>query len=178
MRIIIEDTNIIIDLINTGLYHFCAELNIEFHTTRYVVGEIIDPEQELLVVDMINKKELHIDDFESDDLSELYELIIECSGKNNLSEADCSMLVLAKRLGCQLLTTDQKLKRKAEEEGIQVNGLLWLIDLLVDEGVVTREKMAAYLTRYLETNSRAPKDEVIRRIERYRGQLNLFDELN
>ncbi len=167
MRIIIEDTNIIIDLIDTGLYRFCDELGIEFHTTRYVVGEIIKPEQESLVLDMINKKKLYLDYFDGGELECLRSLIDECRGENNLTETDCSVLLLAKRLSCRLLTSDQKLKRKAEEYGIQVNGLLWLTDMMVDKGIVTEEDMIEYLTRYLKTNQSAPKNEIKKRIEKY-----------
>ena len=64
-------------------------------------------------------------------------------------------------------TSDQKLKRRAEEHGIKVNGLLWLTDMLVEEHIVSEEKMIYYLNRYLETNPRAPENEVLKRIDFY-----------
>lgn len=167
MHIIIEDTNIIIDLLNTGLYDFCDELGIEFHSTPFVVREIREPGQRSKLMDIIKSGKLHLDRFENEDLERLKEFIYECRGENNLTEADCSVLLLAMRLGCRLLTSDQKLKRKAEKYEIQVNGLLWLTDFMVDEGVVAKEEMAEYLIRYLDTNQRAPKSEVLRRIEEY-----------
>ena len=161
MKIIVEDTNIIIDLFTTGLLSFCHELKLEFHTTRYVVAEILESRQSAVLIGMIDNGQLLIDDFVGEEYERLIKFIDECNGVNNLSEADCSVLLLAKRHECRLLTSDQKLKRKAEEHGIKVNGLLWLTDLLVEEHILTEETMIYHLNRYLETNPRAPENEVV-----------------
>ena len=133
MKIIVEDTNIIIDLFKTGLLSFCMELKLEFHTTRYVVAEILESSQSAVLIGMINNGQLLIDDFVGEEYERLIKYIDECNGENNLSEADCSVLLLAKRLGCRLLTSDQN-----------------------------------HLNRYLETNPRAPENEVLKRIEYYK----------
>ena len=141
MRVIVEDTNIIIDLFNTGLLSLCDGMGIEFHTTRYVIGEIKEREQVQVLRGFVNNKKLLVDGFSGEEYEKLMEFIAECKGENNLSEADCSVLLLAKRLKCRLLTSDRKLKRKAEEHGIEVNGFLWLTDLLVEKHIVTGETM-------------------------------------
>ena len=171
MKFIVEDTNIIIDLFKTGLFSFCKYLELEFHTTRYVVVEILESSQSAVLIGMINNGQLLIDDFVGEEYEQLIKYFDECNGENNLSEADCSVLLLAKRLECRLLTSDQKLKRKAEEHGIKVNGLLWLTDLLVEEHVVTEETMIYHLKRYLETNPRAPENEVVKRIDYYKEKI-------
>lgn len=171
MKFIVEDTNIIIDLFKTGLFSFCKYLELEFHTTRYVVAEILESSQSAVLIGMINNGQLLIDNFVGEEYEQLIKYIDECNGENNLSEADCSVLLLAKRLECRLLTSDQKLKRKAEEHGIKVNGLLWLTDLLVEEHVVTEEMMIYHLKRYLETNPRAPENEVVKRIDYYKEKI-------
>ena len=168
MKIIVEDTNIIIDLFKTGLLSFCMELKLEFHTTRYVVAEILESSQSAVLIGMINNGQLLIDDFVGEEYERLIKYIDECNGENNLSEADCSVLLLAKRLVCRLLTSDQKLKRKAKEHGVEVNGFLWLTDLLVKEHIVSGATMINHLNRYLETNPRAPENEVLKRIEYYK----------
>ena len=146
MKLIVEDTNIIIDLFKTGLLSFCMELKLEFHTTRYVVAEIFESSQSAVLIGMINNGQLLIDDFVGEEYERLIKYIDECNGENNLSEADCSVLLLAKRLGCRLLTSDQKLKRKAKEHGVEVNGFLWLTDLLVKEHIVSGATMINHLT--------------------------------
>lgn len=171
MRVIVEDTNIIIDLFNTGLLSLCDGMGIEFHTTRYVIGEIKEREQVQVLRGFVNNKKLLVDGFSGEEYEKLMEFIAECKGENNLSEADCSVLLLAKRLKCRLLTSDRKLKRKAEEHGIEVNGFLWLTDLLVEKHIVTGEAMIYHLKLYLETNPRAPENEVNKRIDYYNKKI-------
>ena len=177
MRVIVEDTNIIIDLFNTGLLSLCDGMGIEFHTTRYVIGEIREREQVQVLRGFVNNKKLLVDGFSGEEYEKLMEFIAECNGENNLSEADCSVLLLAKRLKCRLLTSDRKLKRKAEEHGIEVNGFLWLTDLLVEEQIVTEKTMVKHLNRYLETNPRAPENEVVKRIDFYNKKIIMNNKL-
>ena len=177
MKFIVEDTNIIIDLFKTGLLSFCKNLELEFHTTRYVVAEVLESSQSAVLIGMINNGQLLIDNFVGEEYEQLIKYIDECNGENNLSEADCSVLLLANRLECRLLTSDQKLKRKAEEHGVKVNGLLWLTDLLVEEHIVTEKTMVKHLNRYLETNPRAPENEVVKRIDFYNKKIIMNNKL-
>lgn len=171
MEIIVKDANILIDTFNTGLYVKIASMKLRFHTTEYVAAEIIRTEQRCWLESMKASGEIIIDEFDGDDLSELLLFIMDNNGKNNLSEADCSVIVLARRLNCRLLTTDQKLKRVAESHGIEVNGFLWLTDQMVETGVATAEEMLKAMELYLKNNPRAPKEEVSIRIENYKRRI-------
>lgn len=171
MEIIVKDANILIDTFNTGLYVKIASMKLRFHTTEYVAAEIIRTEQRCWLESMKASGEIIIDEFDGDDLSELLLFIMDNNGKNNLSEADCSVIVLARRLNCRLLTTDQKLKRVAESHGIEVNGFLWLTDQMVETGVATAEEMLKAMELYLKNNPRAPKEEVNIRIENYKRRI-------
>ena len=93
----------------------------------------------------------------------------ECRSTNNLSTADCSVVLLAERLGCRLLTADQKLVHFAQSRGLETSGLLWLTDEMVEKGAVRPQDMIVYLNRYLETNKRAPEKEVNKRIAQYKN---------
>ncbi|MGM9698358.1 MAG: hypothetical protein ACI3Y0_06915 [Prevotella sp.] len=169
MTIIVEDTNILIDLINTGLLQFCKLTDIDFQTTRYVIQEIIVPEQQERAKEMITSKELSIYKFSTDEMLQLANLEYECHGTNNLTTADCSVVMLAERLGCRLLTADQKLIHFAQSRGLEASGLLWLTDEMVAKGVVSPKDMIVYLNLYLETNKRAPEKEVNKRIAQYKN---------
>ena len=169
MKIIVEDTNIIIDLFNTGLLQFCKKMDIEFHTTDLVIKEIKMPEQRNTVKGLVINKELNMDVFTIDEMLQLANLKEECRGKNNLTTADCSVVLLAERLGCRLLTADQKLVHFAQSRGLETSGLLWLTDEMVEKGVVRPQDMIVYLNHYLDTNKRAPEKEVSKRIAQYKN---------
>ena len=80
-----------------------------------------------------------------------------------------SVVLLAERLGCRLLTADQKLVHFAQSRGLETSGLLWLTDEMVEKGVVRPQDMIVYLNHYLDTNKRAPEKEVSKRITQYKN---------
>lgn len=45
MEIVINDTNILIDLYNAGLLQYCKLLNLDFRTLDLVINEITDERQ-------------------------------------------------------------------------------------------------------------------------------------
>ena len=167
MKIIVEDTNLIIDLVNTGLLQFCKKMDIEFQTTEFVIKEIKRPEQRSTLKGLISNEELKMVVFNIEEMLQLANLEEECRSTNNLSTADCSVVLLAERLGCRLLTADQKLVHFAQSRGLVASGFLWLTDKMVEKGIVCPKDMVEYLNRYLETNKRAPEKEVNERIAQY-----------
>ena len=169
MRIIVEDTNIIIDLFNVGLLQFCKKMDIVFHTTEFVIKEIKRPEQRSTLKGLISNEELKMVVFNIEEMLQLANLEEECRSTNNLSTADCSVVLLAERLGCRLLTADQKLVHFAQSRGLETSGFLWLTDKMVEKGIVSPKDMVEYLNRYLETNKRAPEKEVSKRITQYKN---------
>lgn len=50
MEVVVNDTNILIDLFNAGLLPYCRELNLEFRTLDVVINEIEDSEQHTTVL--------------------------------------------------------------------------------------------------------------------------------
>lgn len=172
MDVIVEDTNILIDLFNTGLIRYCQLMGIEFHTTGYVINEIEDHEQRSFIIGYIINGLLKVDSFEGDDYVLLVNTKQSFEGQNNLSDADCSVMLLAERLHCRLLTADQKLVRQARERGLEVNGFLWLTDKMVEMGIVEPAMMADYLQRYKDTNPRVKEPETSDRINQYREKNN------
>lgn len=172
MDVIVEDTNILIDLFNTGLIRYCQLMGIEFHTTGYVINEIEDHEQRTFIIGYIINGLLKVDSFEGDDYVLLVNTKQSFEGQNNLSDADCSVMLLAERLHCRLLTADQKLVRQARERGLEVNGFLWLTDKMVEMGIVEPAMMAECLLRYKDTNPRVKEPETTDRINQYRDNNN------
>lgn len=165
---IVEDTNILIDLFNTGLIQYCHKMGMEFHTTVYVYGEISEPEQKTMITGLIMNGMLSLDTFEGDDFIQLTEIVTDSEGKNNLSEADWSVLLLAERLKCRLLTSDKKLRHQARLRGVETNGFLWLCKKMVETNAVNPKDMAVFLQRYKDTNPRAKEPETTEMINKYK----------
>lgn len=167
MEIVVQDTNILIDLVNIGLIDYCRKLDIDFHTTDIAVKEIHHSNQYQVVKGLINEGALKVDKLQGADLIAFSVRCYELQLDSNVTPADCSVMYLAEKMKCRLLTSDQKLKRQAVHRGITVNGLLWLTDRMMEDLNIPPLKMAEALQSLLISNARAPRDLILERIDRY-----------
>ncbi len=171
MEIIINDTNILIDLVNTGLLAICTKLNIEMHTIDFVKQEIKDETQLKLVEEQIELGNIKMEELGPKDVQATYFLYSMYRGSTNLSRADCAVMHYAESRKCRMLTSDKTLRTCSEKRGIKVGGILFLTDLMVAEKLVSPEGMIPYLQKYLATNERAPKKLINERITKYQSLL-------
>jgi len=80
----------------------------------------------------------------------------------SLSIYDAHVLVLADSLGAFLLTGDRVLRNKAEKMGVEVHGILWLLDVMMaSKGLDCMEVLDA-LDRMASGGSRLPVAEIRR----------------
>jgi hypothetical protein len=63
------------------------------------------------------------------------------------------------------LTGDKKLRASATIDGVEVRGILYVFDALVDEGMLSPSDAANKLAQLRAVNSRLPKDEIEKRLE-------------
>ena len=68
-----------------------------------------------------------------------------------------------------LLTGDSKLRRHIRKAGVEVRGVLWVLDHLVDTGRLEPQGAANSLTMMISAGAFLPKDECSRRIRRWVG---------
>ena len=153
MEIVVNDTNILIDLYNAGLLPYCKKLNLDFRTLDVVINEIEDSEQYSAVQSIIDEGTLSV-----------YSLSGEQVG-TVLSVEDISVMVYAIDNNCRLLTGDKTLKDKATLENVKVSGILFLTDMLTRESIVDGEDMIMALEHLLSSNNRLPKKLIKERIE-------------
>ena len=74
MGIVVNDTNIFLDLISIGLLDASFELPIKFHTVDYVIEEIINEEQNAEVAALIKEGKLYVKEFDENEFSEIIDL--------------------------------------------------------------------------------------------------------
>ena len=130
MEIVVNDTNILIDLYNAGLLSHCKRLDLDFRTLDVVINEIEEREQLDAVEQLIGSGTLRVDSLSSNQVERVFQMIGEYDGNCNLSPEDISVMVYAKDNNCRLLTGDKTLRAKAIIENIQVSGVLYLTDLM------------------------------------------------
>lgn len=66
-----------------------------------------------------------------------------------------------------MLTGDRRLRRYAEQQSIEVHGILFLFDEMVAAGVLAPYDAAEKLSALVKLNARLPKTEISSRIEKW-----------
>ena len=68
-----------------------------------------------------------------------------------------------------MLTGDAKLKNAATKTGVDVHGIIYVIDKLVDMLLISKDVAADKLEKLLLLNQRLPMSEIERRVKLWRG---------
>jgi predicted nucleic acid-binding protein len=155
--IYISDTNIWIDFRHAGLLDVMFVLPFSLCCTDFVLSELNDFDHEDLIA-----RGLQIIELDEESIVGLTDLKAE---HNNSSLADVSCYLLAKRTGYPLLTGDGQLRKQAVKDGLQVHGALWLLDKLVELGLISPRQAHASLIAMLTANARLPKAECTARLQ-------------
>lgn len=166
MKILVNDTNIFIDLHSVALLKDLCQLPYEIHTVDFVVAEIEDPDQRKIFDELVDGKSIIVDGFTAD---EVMEIVAEHSAvSGNLSIPDCSVCFFARKYKVPMLTGDRRLRRYAEQQSIEVHGILFVFDELVRHGIISALTAADRLEELFVINSRLPKTEIRNRLNRWR----------
>lgn len=164
MKVIVNDANILIDLVELKLLpHFFA-LELEFLTTELVLAELFE-EQYQSLLPYIDNGQLIVHEMTGDDLTEIY--LIQVS-KPTLSEQDCSAFYQARKNTATLITSDNTLRAFAKEQQMEVHGHLWVFDRMVESDTITGTRACQKLSELCETiNPKLglPKAECAKRIK-------------
>lgn len=166
MKILVNDTNIFIDLHSVGLLEEMCRLPYEIHTVDFVVAEIADADQRRIFDELVARGEISVDGFTADEVIEIVEEHSSVSG--NLSIPDCSVCYFARKHNVPMLTGDRRLRRYAEEQSIEVHGILFIFDELVRHDIISTSMAADRLEELFAINARLPKAEIRERIKRWR----------
>ena len=117
-KIVVNDTNVFIDLHDVGLLEQFFHLPWEVHTTDFVMLELLNEGQKDTVTAYERDGSLHVATFEFEEIIEIDNLHKKVIDKTNLSLTDCSVWYYAKQNNYTLLTGDRKLRNSAVNEGV------------------------------------------------------------
>jgi len=142
MRIIINDSSALIDLAKTRLLECLRQLPY-----RFVIPDVLYAD-ELITLHHYRREQLLDIGFtlgtldgpqvgKASEYSHCYPA---------LSLNDCFALVMAETtVDAVLLTGDQQLRRVAEQQGVEVHGILWILDQAYEGGTVDAVTLHAAL---------------------------------
>jgi hypothetical protein len=154
-KILISDACALFDLIDLELLEYFFQLNYDIYTTIMVVGEIINPDQRKIISEHIEKGSLRIDD--SGTLDEINNIFDTHPG---LSYTDCSILELAIRINADIISSDKGLRNEAKRRNLAARGILWILNILLEKEIISRDFALEKLKIYPKINKRAPISEI------------------
>lgn len=165
--IVVNDTNIFIDLISVDLLDDFFSLPLDIHTTDFVINELTEPVQRQKVESYINRKKLTVKRHSAVEVMEIAEFQSRCD--NNVSITDCSVWLYAQKHHYILLTGDNKLRKSASKSGVGVCGILKIFDMLVDDyQIISKKDGADILEKLFKINNRLPSREIENRLKNWR----------
>lgn len=165
MDVVVNDTNIFLDLLSVELLEDVFKLPLRFHTVDYVIAELIIPEQKDAINHFVDLGKLIVKEFSENEFIEIINMYM--TRQSNISVTDCSVWYYAKKNDYRLLTGDGKLRSSATADGVIVSGVLYLTDMLVDCGIVPPKDMAEKLRKLCLINKRLPQRLIDERISNY-----------
>jgi predicted nucleic acid-binding protein len=157
MKLLINDANILIDIIKVDVVASFLALNFELKTTDFVFAELLPEQQKVLK----SKKLQIIESNEGEDLAGIFELK---ANSNGISFEDCSVWYYDKKLNGVMVTGDRSLRNKVIDSGIEVRGIIFLIEEMKTQRLIKNTEAIEKLKELIALNPRLPKDEIEKRI--------------
>jgi len=162
-QLVVKDANIFIDLVNAGMLDLWCATGIATLTTDFVVSELKAGPQWGEAETLIESGAIEVAEFAAEETLQIHSL----RAHHRVSMADGSVLYLSMSREARLLTGDRRLRRAAEKAGVEVGGLLWVIDELVAKSLLSPETAAERLRDMLNRGARLPDHEVEVRLNRW-----------
>jgi len=169
--IVVNDTNVFIDLYEVGLLEEFFSLPWEVHTTDFVMLELQREGQHETVAKYKADKRLVVPVFEAKEMSEIGNMFQQYVNRTNLSLTDCSVWYYAKVNNYILLTGDRKLRTVSAYNGIEVHGVIYVFDTLVECNMISRQVAVEKLQQLYVINPRLPKEEIEKRINLWKAEI-------
>jgi len=163
MQIIINDSSALIDLAKTRLLESLLRL-----PCRFVIPDVLYAD-ELITLHHYRREQLLDIGFVLGELDgpQIGKASEYSQRYPNLTLNDCFALVMAETTpDAVLLTGDQRLRRVAEQQGVAVHGILWILDQAYEQRAVDAATLhAALLVLANDPLTRLPGKELQRRMQ-------------
>jgi rRNA-processing protein FCF1 len=159
---LVVDTSVCIDIFNGGILESVTRLAYQFLLPDVILfEELIDPPCEKFIgAGFVACGTTG---------GELY-TFVELTGKYKApSRNDLFALTIAKRRGLILLSGDKDLRSAAKKEKVEVHGIIWILDQLVSESIMTPVLAADMLEKIHKAGAWLPERECTERLRRWRG---------
>ncbi len=164
MKIAVTDANIFIDLIKLQMLTLLFDIGLDIQTTREIIDQLREDQLSILNP-FILAGILQVHHFSDTELLE----VIQFTAPRALEIADKSVAWLSIKLRAVVLTGDGPLRKFCESQKLEVKGIIWLFDTLVEKKLIVHAQAAEKMRILTGFNSRLPKETCAERIRKWMG---------
>jgi predicted nucleic acid-binding protein len=155
--LLISDANVLIDMKDGGLLKAMFQLDDEFAVPDLLYAEELEDQHSQLP-----RLGLQIRSLSGESIARAMTLVQRYRGPGI---NDLFALELARECGCPLLTGDKALRNAAGAEGVEIRGTLWLVEALVQQGIISIKMAREAYQKMRDAGSRLPWKEAERRLK-------------
>jgi rRNA-processing protein FCF1 len=161
MKVLINDANILIDLVKLELLEVFSNLDFELYSTDFVIEELNRTERKEIDVLIFDNKLSVIETELFNDFKGIDSILARTSG---LSFEDCSVWYYSKKMNGILLTGDGKLRKQARKDNIDVRGIIYIFDKLIEQELISYGEAIIKMKYLTQINVRLPIEIINKRL--------------
>lgn len=168
MNLAVTDACIFIDLYNLQLTDSFFKLNYEIHTSFEVMEELYDHQKDLLKAYHSTGK-LTVHEMQEEDWHYIHDMKMPKS----LTPNDKTVLYLANKNHCMVLSSDKKVRQQAKKLCCEYHGIFWILDQLIEMQLISKKEASLKLELLFQKNRFYPQnremvEEKEKRIEQWK----------
>ncbi len=159
--VVLKDANVVIDMVNIGVFATWFRLSYETWTTDLILEELRAGKQRNEVEALVASGNLRVHELSSKQIQKCWEF----KEQHKVSLPDASSVVVSEVLDAILLTGDRKLRRSAAKVGRPYRGVLWALDSMIEAKALNYPDGIKALELLKRSNAFIPHPEIEKRIQ-------------
>ena len=163
MRIVVEDANVLLDLVHGGILGIWLGAGFQNCTTHLVWNEVTNTAQRDQIQPFIDAGLIELLECGKESWEEIRAFAVT----SGVSIPDSSVWWIAKRDQAILLTGDSKLRSSAKQTDVEVRGVLWVLDELLERERITKLQAAEALKAMIAGGAFLPAADCQNRLARW-----------
>jgi len=162
MKSAVIDVNVFLDLIKLQMLAWLFKIGFQVYTTQEMIDQLNENQSEFLK-EFIETGQLTVYRLSENELEEVTSL----TALRALELADKSVAWLSTHLKGIVISGNLLLGKFCQSKQIEVGGMIWFFDLLIEKQFITYDFAAQKMVQLLKINRRIPREECEKRIKEW-----------
>ncbi|MGC9436103.1 MAG: hypothetical protein ACP5C4_08540 [Methanomicrobiales archaeon] len=154
------DSSVLFSLNDGNVLDILWDLHLSWCTTDLILAEWETEDTDSLI-----RSGLAVISLSDEDIAEIFRISPQY---RKIKPSDLSLFLHGSQHGdCIVITGDKRLRALCEGAGIPVHGVLWILDLIHDRGLLSRPDLIQALNAMIERGNYLPEPDCKERVDRW-----------